>query len=1627
MGEELTELVRSLEQREIPRTDEGNLREEEKWLEEVEETARRIALPLWQHWDRGQRVLLPLVDCMTPGHTTTDNRSTDNETQYPIIHMDKETEIAGAGRTPDSYAVNRATQNENHSLSEEEDDIIAISAVLMWDFNADHAATDSSTDDRADDNTSPLSSISIEDICARPEHDNRQFTDTGMTLDLNKNRTTNYSTDKTNTGIPMDAHTSTATDSSTDKKTDSICKSAEVDSIEITDPGLTLDTDGATDTSKAISVSGTSDGTRVASSAKDCTAADRNNNTEGLAGNLSICQVTDRSTDTAEDSYLPCLTADTQCSTDAGLTDDLALLLSPCMAKDALANPLDHTSYPHTHLCMIIDDIADSLDIVDRAADNTATSCSTDQTTDSHESKEEEEEGVDTDWGTKMQEVDLDPPPYPDYGEIPDLEVIEQYLEKMLLNQEAIFDFASWSCEEDLDDSGDVAVPTALPSPDRPEQRQKDRTPTRRKRPRVPRSERCTDENTPSRPKRQRGAGRAKSKEAKVEPAVTKGSDTGSELSPAGMVSLSTPPPRIIQLSPSIHPSIHPSIQFITLPDTPGSQFVQTLRLSPHPFIRLPLSNTAATPTYILVPAASSPCRNQMPPLSPVDGTVAPAVMGSSPSESQSDTASKALSPPSAPPLSPNMELSPCKESPLPRCQSPTVLDISQSVKDYFQQAKAHMRQTCQDMEAGLSLTPHYVDAQVVQRTIFRSRKNTNKCLDKELIIMGDAERQKNSLGRSQIFEGSAGAKPKRSVLLLGNAGMGKTTLIRKLCLDWASDCLPQFDFVFLLDGKALTLTEPTFSLQTLLLQLSPSAPSCPDPESVFAQVLAAPKRVLIIFDGFEDLRDYEVLLQIQEKDLASLPKDSKKQAHTVKQLYSAILQRILLPGCTFLISTRPRGAASQLLRRVDSLLEVCGFTSTDVETYVSQYFTDPALRASAMDCLKNSSYLLNLCWNPGLCRLVCSVVEQCKGSEVLPRTLTGVCRQALRLKMERECRSTHTCAEAQTHTHSQKETQRQRVGRTPTQRCRKNSQTNVRTQMRTRSRGQTTKVAEEQEKKEDEEEDGEVKAGEGEVDRVEERQLLSQLSSLAWEAVKGNSSLLPAGRTISARLRGVGLRTGLFHSHHLRRRQGVSAGEREGGGREDREEEERTRAGSGERKRNGERTGSEDDNFGDDHILSWANPFLQSYLAGVHLSLSRTVSDRTFLFQTLPLQSGPRGRRRPQREELELTQRFVVGLLFLNRTELRRDHVDTNTASRDTVVAKQAIVTKHLEGLCPGDLSPAQLLEVCHYLYEASVAHSDGGARLAGHLAQNLPEVLTFRGVPLSPPDVFVVRKVLERGGTEGRRFCLGLEDTGIRIAGLRALVGLCNINTFRACIADVINLWEELQQSGEEELLKGAVSKLKINPLKATQVCHIEHLAKLVNIHTHRRLSDSSSQSDSILAEGVPAVRELHKLELELGPENGPLALPKLWELLPGLQNLQHLDLENSKIGDRGAEELANALVSLPSLQILNLSQNCIGDQGLEKLAPALKTLPSLHCLSIYSSLICDGGAESLAAVLPHMASLTDLDVTYNKLTDAGAQSLGASLKNCPWMKSLRMCNEYIPPGVFDRLQQQDHRILS
>lgn len=387
---------------------------------------------------------------------------------------------------------------------------------------------------------------------------------------------------------------------------------------------------------------------------------------------------------------------------------------------------------------------------------------------------------------------------------------------------------------------------------------------------------------------------------------------------------------------------------------------------------------------------------------------------------------------------------------------------------------------------------------------------------------------------------------------------MGKSTLIKKLCLEWSKDHFPQFDFVFLLDGKMLTLTKPNFNLKTLLLNLSSCTTTCLVPDAVYAQVTAAPKRVLVIFDGFAEIRDFEALLQPQEKDLtASLQKDSKTQTYTIKQLYAGILQKVLLPGCTLLLAARPRGAASQVLRRTDCCLDMCGFSPSAVETYVSRYFDEPSLRESALECLKSCSYLQLLCWNPGLCRLVCSVLS--KNLRELPRTLTELCRQVLDLRVRA---GVHALTATQS---SNKQT----------------SSSSSEPQVH------HAEIEEEKEKAEEATDVGE-----------EAEELLSQLSSLAWDGVKSQSSVIPGWWNLSSRLKAFGHRTGLLVSHDLRTSNLISSRETKGGGGEAKGQSKKRKKVCEDRGTAGEQA--------EDRILQWASPYLQSYLAALHLCLSR-------------------------------------------------------------------------------------------------------------------------------------------------------------------------------------------------------------------------------------------------------------------------------------------------------------------------------------------------------------------------------------------------------------------------------------
>ncbi|KAM7091752.1 MHC class II transactivator [Ciconia maguari] len=417
----------------------------------------------------------------------------------------------------------------------------------------------------------------------------------------------------------------------------------------------------------------------------------------------------------------------------------------------------------------------------------------------------------------------------------------------------------------------------------------------------------------------------------------------------------------------------------------------------------------------------------------------------------------------------------------------------------------------------------------------------------------------------------------------------------------------------------------------------------------------------------------------------------------------------------------------------------------------------------------------------------------------------------------------------------------------------------------------------------------------------------------------------------------------------------------------------------------------------------------IQNFLGALHLMLAEEIKDKS-LTKYL---SFPSKKKKPY-NWLDLVPRFLAGLLFL-----QDDPYFCSLSNKDVKQStkKQKTLLKYIRRLPINELCLERLLELLHCIYETQSNY------LLQHVALRLKPDLSFLGVVLTPPDVHVLHCILKRSRKE---FSLDLQNSSIDMQGLKDLVGLKNVASFRASLSDTVRLWKSLEQAKDYELLRTSTEKFVLDPFKAKTMKDVSDLSDLVEMQ--EKMINCVQDASGSSSYEIPAIKNLRKLEFALGPVCGLQGFLKLVEILAAFPSLQHLDLDalsENGLGDEGAKTLSEVFPTLRSLETLNLSQNKITDVGAEKLATALPSLSSLKTLSLYNNSICDFGAENLAKVLPAMGSLRVLDVQYNKITGVGAQQLTDSLRKCPHIKNLVMWNPTIPYGVLEHLQQLDSRI--
>uniref|UniRef100_A0A5F9DKF4 Protein NLRC5 n=1 Tax=Oryctolagus cuniculus TaxID=9986 RepID=A0A5F9DKF4_RABIT len=223
----------------------------------------------------------------------------------------------------------------------------------------------------------------------------------------------------------------------------------------------------------------------------------------------------------------------------------------------------------------------------------------------------------------------------------------------------------------------------------------------------------------------------------------------------------------------------------------------------------------------------------------------------------------------------------------------------------------------------------------------------------------GDPKTEDGTDVSIQDLFSSRSHKGPRVTVLLGKAGMGKTTLAHRLCQKWAEGQLHRFQALFLFEFRKLNLITRLLTLPQLLfdLSLNPEA----EPEAVFQYLQENASRVLLIFDGLD-----EALYPCSGRE--TVDPHSPRPALA---LFSDLCRGTLLPGCWVMATSRP-GKLPTCLPTEAAMVHMWGFDGPRVEEYVSHFFGEQTSREAALAELRANRQLQNMCAVPALCLAVC-------------------------------------------------------------------------------------------------------------------------------------------------------------------------------------------------------------------------------------------------------------------------------------------------------------------------------------------------------------------------------------------------------------------------------------------------------------------------------------------------------------------------------------------------------------------------------------------------------------------------------------------------------------------------------
>ena len=227
---------------------------------------------------------------------------------------------------------------------------------------------------------------------------------------------------------------------------------------------------------------------------------------------------------------------------------------------------------------------------------------------------------------------------------------------------------------------------------------------------------------------------------------------------------------------------------------------------------------------------------------------------------------------------------------------------------------------------------------------------------------------RKKAITLEQIFEPLSGdskidAPNRYTVVMDGAPGVGKTTLSRKICIDWAQGKLIKDHHIVILKPLRELRGHTAASLSDLI---NADDPELKDQIEKYIQKTSG-SGVMFIFDGFDEL--------------------SSKQRSDKMTIFWEIIQGNRLHNCSVLVTSRSYASDPlQEINRVNRHVEVLGFKKKDIEHCIKQNVTDKEKAKKLIQMLEERLDIVSLCYIPLSCRIVLYVYQQ---QDTLPDTLT--------------------------------------------------------------------------------------------------------------------------------------------------------------------------------------------------------------------------------------------------------------------------------------------------------------------------------------------------------------------------------------------------------------------------------------------------------------------------------------------------------------------------------------------------------------------------------------------------------------------------------------------------------------